>query len=157
MILDGMAQTLSPEDSRYINRYELLRERLHSRDVDPGTVLCSKDEAAQRDEDASQQAAQQAQDQRSLLIAEVREILANTSKALTQAGKNQALADVAQTNTILKGLQHGVEQAEAGGAGGTPAGALPGAGGIPNAATTQVGGAGVGANQGPAPVGAVGG
>jgi hypothetical protein len=141
MVLDSLATSLSPEDARYINRYDLLRERLASRDVDVSTgIMCDKDEAKRRD-DAAQQA-QQAQQQQTaeLLRAEVRKILADATKALTQADKNAAAADQAQAKTMMEtlnaslgtleggvdvgGNQGGAGQPE-GGAGSVPEGAAP--------------------------------
>ena len=101
MVLDSLGQTLSPEDKRYINSYELLRERLASRDIDVGMVLCDKDEAKRRDDAASQAAQAQKDQMDELLRAEVRKSLAEAVKALTQADKNSAAADGATAKTMM--------------------------------------------------------
>jgi hypothetical protein len=117
MILDNLAQTLTGDDARYINRYDLLRERLAARDVDTlSGILCSKDEAKQRDQSASEEAQRKQQQIDELLRAEVRKILAEGVKNLTQADKNAANADqvavkaMAETMNLAMGeLAQGVE------------------------------------------------
>ena len=113
MVLDNLATTLSPEDARYINRYELLRERLASRDVDLlSGVVCDKEEAKRRDEAASK--AQQAQQEQiaELLRAEVRKILAESVKNLTQADKNAAVANAEESKTMMATLNAAMGQLE---------------------------------------------
>ena len=113
MVLDNLATTLSPEDARYINRYELLRERLASRDVDLlSGVVCDKEEAKRRDEAASK--AQQAQQEQTaeLLRAEVRKILAEGVKNLTQADKNAAAANAEESKTLMATLNAAMGQLE---------------------------------------------
>lgn len=117
MILDNLAQTLTSDDARYINRYDLLRERLSARDVDTlSGILCSKDEAKQRDQSASEEAQRKQSQIDELLRAEVRKILAEGVKNLTQADKNAANADqvavkaMAETmNLAMSELAQGVE------------------------------------------------
>lgn len=135
MILDNLATTLTAEDSRYLNRWALLKERLASRDVDVnGGILCDKKEADRRDQAAS--ASQQEKDEqiKQLLRAEVRKILADGVKSLTQADKNAAAADAATAktqidiaNAMLSSLEGDVGDdqgnnaaAPAGGSGGSP-------------------------------------
>ena len=101
MVLDSLGQTLSEDDKRYINPYELLRERLAARDVDVGVVLCDKEEAKRRDDAASQAATEKKEQMDELLRAEVRKSLAEAVKALTQADKNSAAADGAQAKTMM--------------------------------------------------------
>jgi hypothetical protein len=140
MVLDNLGQTLSPEERRYINNYELLRERLASRDVDVGIVLCDKDEAKRRDDAASQAAQAQKAQTDELLQAEVRKILAEAVKNLTQADKNSAAADGATAKTMMETMNaslgaleggmndeqgSGGAKPKAGGAGGQPKGAPP--------------------------------
>lgn len=103
MVLDNLAQTLSPEDQRYLNRWALLRERLAVRDVDvAGGLLCSKDEAKQRDAAAEAQAKAKADQLDELMRAEVRKILADAVKALTQSDKNAAAADATSAKTQIE-------------------------------------------------------
>lgn len=105
MVLDNLAATLTPEDARYINRYELLRERLASRDVDLlSGIVCDKDEAKRRDQSASEEATAQKEQTQELLRAEVRKILAEATKNITQADKNAAAADQTQNKTMIEAL-----------------------------------------------------
>lgn len=121
MVLDNLVQSLSPDEKRYINSYELLRERLATRDVDVGALVCDKDEATRRDEAAS--AAQKVKDDQmnDLLRAEVRKILAEGVKALTQSDKNAAAADSATAetqidiaNAMLTSLEGGLDGKDTG-------------------------------------------
>lgn len=120
MILDNLAQTLTPDERRYMNAYDLLRERLAARDIDLlSGIICSKDEAKQRDEQAAADARRKQEQMDDLLRAEVRKSLAEGVKALTQADKNSAAADqttaktlVETMNTTLGGLEQGVKDDE---------------------------------------------
>ena len=113
MVLDNLATTLSPEDARYINRYELLRERLSSRDVDLlSGIVCDKDEAKRRDEAADKAAQEQQAQTQELLRAEVRKILAESVKNLTQADKNAAAANAEEAQTMMQTLNAAMGQLE---------------------------------------------
>ena len=113
MVLDNLATTLSPEDARYINRYELLRERLSSRDVDLlSGIVCDKDEAKRRDQAADTAAQAQQEQTQELLRAEVRKILAEGVKNLTQADKNAAAANAEEANTMMQTLNAAMGQLE---------------------------------------------
>ena len=105
MVLDNLAATLTPEDARYINRYDLLRERLASRDVDLlSGIVCDKDEAKRRDQAASEEAQAQREQTQELLRAEVRKILAEATKNITQADKNAAAASQTENETMIEAL-----------------------------------------------------
>lgn len=133
MILDNLAQTLTGDDARYINRYDLLRERLAARDIDTlSGILCSKDEAKRRDAGAAEEAKQKQQQIDELLRAEVRKTLAEGVKNLTQADKNAATADqtavkaMAETMTLAMGeLAQGVSDEEPGRGGKSGADGMP--------------------------------
>jgi hypothetical protein len=102
MTLDNLAVTLAPEDARYINRYELLRERLATRDIDLlSGIVCDKEEAKRRDKAAESAAAEQRQQTEELLRAEMRKTLAEATKNLTQADKNAAAADETQAALMM--------------------------------------------------------
>lgn len=151
MVLDNLSQTLSEEDKRYINPYELLRERLASRDIDVGVVLCDKEEAKRRDEAASEAAQAQKSQTDELLSAEVRKILAEAVKALTQSDKNSAAADAAQAKTMMEtmnaslgALEGGMKDEQSTGGAGKPKG---GNGGQPKSAAPKQG-----RSNGPSPM-----
>lgn len=107
MVIDSLASTLTDEEKRYLNSYEMLQERLRSRDFDVGKLVCSEAEAKQRD-DAASQAAQKKEDATNELIrAEIRNVLSQAVKNLTQSDKNAAGANAAQVNTLLDVLEKG--------------------------------------------------
>lgn len=114
MVLDNLAQTLDPDEKRYLNRYELLRERLAARDIAVGEVLCTKDEAKRRDAAAAdaQRAEKDTTDE--LLRAEVRKSLAEGVKALTQSDKNAASADAQTAKTQIEVANASLEALERG-------------------------------------------
>lgn len=112
MILDNLSQTLSPEEKRYINSYELLRERLAARDIDVGAVLCDKTEAKRRDEDAAAAAQAEKGQTQELIRAEVRKTLAEATKSLTQADKNAAAADQTMAKTMIETINASMGQLE---------------------------------------------
>jgi hypothetical protein len=105
---DQLAQTLQPEERPYVKWREMLMERLTVRDVDVSRVVVDEDEAKQIDAANAQKAQQQNEQMQELLKAEVRKLLADAVKAITQADKNTAAADAAVYNAILGGLEKGV-------------------------------------------------
>jgi ribosomal protein L22 len=107
MAIDQMTQILPEEEKRYLNHYEMLQERLRSRDFDPGDMVCSKEEAQARDKAAADQATAQAQQMAELGAAEIRKTLAEAVKNVTQSDKNAAGADAATVKTTLDALQAG--------------------------------------------------
>lgn len=125
MILDNLAVSLSPEDQRYINRYELLRARLATRDIDLDSgILCDKEEARRRDDAATQEQQQQAQRVQDLMQAEVRKTLSDAAKGITQADKNaagaaatSAKARIEEANAVLTALEGGLNGGQEPGAG----------------------------------------
>jgi uncharacterized tellurite resistance protein B-like protein len=115
MALDMMAQTMQPEERKYIKWYKLAQERLKVRDVDVSDVLCDADEASQIENEEQEKAKQDAEDMKQLLAAEVRKLLAGSVKDLTAADSNAASADqkmaagqAAVANVILDALEKGV-------------------------------------------------
>ena len=113
MVLDNLAQTLAPEDQKYLNRWALLRERLTVRDVDVSSgLLCTKEEAKQRDAAEQATAAAKAQQMDELMRAEVRSILADAVKALTQSDKNAAAADATVVKTQVEVANQMMSQLE---------------------------------------------
>ena len=108
MQYDVLAQSLNEQEKIYIDWRGLLKARLQVRDMDTDLVMCNDIEAKQR-EDAQAQAQQaQTQQQAELLSAEVRKLLADSVKALTQSDANAAKGDAATYNAILAGLEKGV-------------------------------------------------
>jgi uncharacterized tellurite resistance protein B-like protein len=108
MAYDNLANTLQPEERPYVKWHHLLKERMAVRDMDIDKVIVSDLEAKQIEEQQAQKAAEQAADMKELMKAEVRKLLADAAKALTQSDKNTAGSEVAVLNTILAGLEKGV-------------------------------------------------
>ena len=106
--LDNLAQTLTPEEKKYVDMKKLVRERLRVRDMDAVGIVY--DDAKCKEIDAAEaqaaQAAQQAQQQ--MMAAQTREILAGALKDLSQAGKNTANAEATSAQVILGALDKGV-------------------------------------------------
>lgn len=144
MILDNIAVTLTPEEKRYLNSYKLLKARLAARDIDvEDGIVCDQAEATRRDNAAAQQQQAQQQQTDDLIRAEIRKVLADGVKSLTQADKNSAAADASQAKTMMEtmnaslgaleqGVTDGGTTSGAGGAGaaeagdrGEPAGTAP--------------------------------
>lgn len=107
MQYDQLVQTLTDEEKLYIDWRKLLKARLDVRDMD-NSVIVDDTEATRREQ--AQAAAQQAQAQQQaeLMRAEVRKLLADAVKSLTQSGSNQAKGEAATYNAILGGLEKGV-------------------------------------------------
>ncbi|MDE2584095.1 MAG: hypothetical protein KGN39_01760, partial [Betaproteobacteria bacterium] len=143
MQLDNLANTLTDDEKRYLNAYGLLKARVRARDMDVDDVVVDEEEASKRDQQAAQ-AQQDAQAQQTKLFeAEVRNVLAETLKAISQAQKNSANAEAVTANTILAALEKGVVpheivgQAAAAGAGAGPTAPnapVPAGGGLPGGA-----------------------
>lgn len=112
MAYDQLAQTLQPEERPYVKWHALLKERMAVRDIDVGNAICSETEAEQIDQAREQQQAEQAAQMKELLRAEVRKLLADATKSLTQADANSAKSEVAVYNAVLGGLESGVAPAD---------------------------------------------
>jgi uncharacterized tellurite resistance protein B-like protein len=108
MAYDNMAVTLQPEERPYVKWHHLLKERMAVRDMDVDRVIVTDIEAKGIEEQQAQKAAEQAADMKELMKAEVRKLLADATKSLTQSDKNTAASEVATYNTILAGLEQGV-------------------------------------------------
>jgi hypothetical protein len=108
MALDACAQTIQPEERKYVDWHKMLKERLAVRDVDISDVLLDDDAAAQAEQAEQQKQAQDEADMKELMKAEVRKLLADATKSLTGADVNTAKAQVQTYNTILAGLESGV-------------------------------------------------
>lgn len=105
MQLDALVQTLTPEESDYIDKGKLTKARLASRDL--GSIMVSDAQAAQNKESREQAMAQAQQAQDRLTEANIREIFARAYKEITQGQKNASAADAATANTVIGILEHG--------------------------------------------------
>jgi hypothetical protein len=105
---DNLANSLQPEERPYVKWHQLLRERMAVRDMDVTRVICTDIEAKQIDAAQQEAAAKQKADMEELMKAEVRKLLADATKSLTQSDKNSAASEVQTFNAILGGLESGV-------------------------------------------------
>lgn len=112
MAYDMLAQTINPKEEIYIDWKKLLKDRLAVRDINAEDVMVDEDEANRREQAAAQQQQEQADQMRELFKAEVRKLLADATKSLTQSDKNTASGQVATYNAILKGLEDGVSPSD---------------------------------------------
>lgn len=106
--LDSFSATLAPQDEIYVDRKALLRERAAVRDVEVGDILVSDEEVKRRQDAQNQAQAAQQQMMDEATKAEIRKTLADAVKALTQADKNTATAQVSRVNAMLDSLERGL-------------------------------------------------
>jgi hypothetical protein len=108
MAIDTLVQTTTPEDAPYFNRFDLLKERVAVRDL-PRSVLVSDEEAVRIKKATEDAASANAAQQGELIRAEVRKLLGDALKAVTQADKNTAAAAAESANLVLGALEHDLD------------------------------------------------
>lgn len=129
--LDNLAQTLTEEEKMYMDMHKFAEERVRVRDLASKGLVVSKDEATRRERVAQEERAAAADQQRRMVEAQIKEVLAGVLKDLSQAGKNSAAAEADTANVILAALEKGIspnalaQQVAGGGAPGAAA-AAPG-------------------------------
>lgn len=106
--LDNFAQTLTDEEKPYVNMRQLARERVRVRDLDVEDLVYDDAKCDQIDAQMQQQQQQAQQAQLEQVQAQIRQILAAALKDLSQAGKNQAMAEAATANVMLDALEKGL-------------------------------------------------
>ena len=109
MMADNLAQTLKPEEMLHIDERKLTEARVKARDMDD--ILVTKDEAARRQQQQDQQAQQEQAQQQQLAEANIRKLMADAFKGVTQGQKNVAAADAQSVTVALDILQRGLEHA----------------------------------------------
>lgn len=123
---DQLVQSLAPEERIYYDWEYLARERAAVRDMDP-QVLASPQKVQER-EDAQAAASQEQQQQaREMFAAEIRKLLSEAVKNVSQADKNAAGAEVTKYQAMVDGLEKGVtpvDVADARAGGGVPEGVV---------------------------------
>jgi len=106
--LDNFANTLTPEEKVYVKMRELVRARARVRDLEVTNIIVD-DAAADSIDAANAQRQQQVQGQQDKLMeAQIRDILADTLKSLSQGGKNNASAEAVTAKTILDAMEKGL-------------------------------------------------
>ncbi len=162
MQADELVKSLTPGEQIYIDDKKLLQVRLQSRDM--GDIMVDDTEANRRLAQQSQTQAQQQDAQNRMMEANIRKILSDAFKGITQGQKNTAAADADTVNAVMqlleKGIMNGVisQQPAPPGAAGEPLGGggvgepVPGGGPQPPPAAPAPQ-PGIGAPQGQAPLG----
>lgn len=106
MQVDQMAQSLTPEEAIHVNMRKLVEARFKVRDL--GDLLVSEAEADRRQQAQDQQQSDQANQAKELAEANVRKLLSDGFKNITQGQKNSALADAASVKAALDLLEQGI-------------------------------------------------
>jgi hypothetical protein len=137
--LDNLAQTLTDGEKKYVNTRELARARVRVRDLVVEDIVYDDARCDQIDAQESQTQSEQQDTIKRMTEAQIRQILADTLKSISLAGKNSAAAEAQTANVILAALEKGISPDELtkqpAGAGGAAAGngqAQPSGGGTPN-------------------------
>ena len=109
MQLDNYATTLTDGEKPYVKFRELARARARVRDLHVESIVVN--DAAADKIDANTAAMQQevAAMQKKLQEAQIRQILADTLKSVSQGGKNSAAADATTVQTILDAMEKGLD------------------------------------------------
>jgi hypothetical protein len=132
MQIDQLVQTLTDEEKTHVDMRKLAKARFAVRDM--ADLLVSDEEAARRQKQQDQAAADAQAQQKSMMEAEVRKTLADAFKNIAQGQKNAAATDATNVNTALSVLEQGTQ-------GGQPAGpGMPPPAGAPNGGDQGSGG-----------------
>lgn len=106
MQADELVKSLTPGEQLYIDDKKLLKVRLQSRDM--GDIMVDDTEAARRLAQQSQTQAQQQDAQNRMIEANIRKVLSDAFKGVTQGQKNTAAADADTVNAVMQLLEKGV-------------------------------------------------
>lgn len=106
--IDSYINTIRPEESPFINWYELAKERAMVRDLPVGRVILPESQAQQVTQSQAQAAGQQADLQTKLTQAEIAKTEADAAKARAQADKNSANALGSHMKSLIEGVSNGI-------------------------------------------------
>ena len=106
MQADELVKSLTPDEAIYVDHKKLLSARLRARDMDD--VMVDDSEATRRLAQQSQTQQQQTDAQNRLMEANIRKILADAFKGITQGQKNTAAADADTVNAVMALLEKGI-------------------------------------------------
>lgn len=108
MAYDQLAQTIQPEERKYVDWYKFFCDRLKVRDINVTDVALDADAAKAAEAAESQKQSQDEDDMRELMQAEIRKLMADASKSITGADANTAAAETKFYEAILAGLESGI-------------------------------------------------
>ena len=156
MQADELVKSLTPDEAIYVDHEKLLRARLRARDMDD--VMVDETEANRRIAQQSQTSQQQTEQQQRMIEANIRKVLTDGFKNITQAQKNTAAADADTVNAVMALLEKGLNLGALDGSGidssaGADDGGQPSPEGGGDGGGPQLGMPPVGGGQGPAPGG----
>jgi hypothetical protein len=106
--LDNFATTISEGERPYVKMRELVRARARVRDLTVDNIVVDDATADRIDADMAQQQQAVRTAQAKIQEAQLRQILADTLKSVSQGGKNSAAADAATVKTILDAMEKGL-------------------------------------------------
>jgi len=106
--LDNFASTLTDEEKPYVKMIELVRARARVRDLVVEDIIVDDVTAKSIDAAAQQQAQNTAAMAQKLAEAQIRQILGDTLKSISLAGKSSASADATTAKVILDALEKGL-------------------------------------------------
>lgn len=97
--LDQMAATLSPQDRLHVDERKFLAARFSVRDLDD--MLVAEDEVARRRQAGEMRAQEQMDQQKRMVEAQIRKVMAEALKDISQSQKNATNADMQQVKMML--------------------------------------------------------
>jgi len=112
MQIDQLAASLTDEEKMEIDPRKLARARFEVRDLDD--MLVSESESNMRRQQRDQAQAQTQQQQQQMVEAQVRQLLSQAFKNITQGQKNSATADATTVDSALVLLEKGLDDATQG-------------------------------------------
>lgn len=113
--IDNITQNMTPEEAYHVDMRKLIEAKFKVRDL--VDLLVPEAEAEARKSATDQAAGQQQDQQKELMDAQIREILATAFSKIAQGQKNSANANAASINSALELLEAGVMNAVHGGSG----------------------------------------
>lgn len=119
MQIDSLAATLTPAEGMHVDERKLVEARFAVRDLDD--ILLPLDEVKRRQAKQAQDQQAQQQKQNELIEANIRKLLSDAFKNISQGNKNAANADAVNVGAALDILERGLDgtggaEGEAGGA-----------------------------------------
>ena len=112
MQIDQLAASLTDEEKMEVDPRKLARARFEVRDLDD--MLVSESESNMRRQQRDQAQAQTQQQQQQMVEAQVRQLLSQAFKNITQGQKNSATADATTVDSALVLLEKGLDDATQG-------------------------------------------
>lgn len=103
--LDSYIQTLTADERKYVNWYELARERAAARDLPLSKVLVNQQQAQQIEQAESEAAQSEQETNEKLIEASIRKVLTDAMKNITQSDQNSARAFAEQMNAAIAGME----------------------------------------------------